>query len=107
MSRDIHLLVDETGGAYPANLESAPATIRRRAPDRPSHRAYLSNCATYCRQRGESSTRMCPRLSGEEFAGYRAPGRERQGQSRTVVDAFGCRAWDETTRTPGSGRKGC
>src|SRR6266516_2796082 len=68
MSRYIHLLINETGGAYSPDFAGAPKTIWRATEDRQSARVRVRFAAATCTSFGKRITRMQARLSRQKPA---------------------------------------
>src|ERR1700732_277499 len=69
MSRHFHLLVDETGRAYSANLARLAAAFWGTTQDRQVRLVLISFRGTNFRQFGEGLARMRAWVSREELAG--------------------------------------
>ena len=85
MSGHIHLLVDETGGAYSPDFAGAPETIWRATEDRRSARVHVRFAAASCASFGEGVTRLQARLSRQKSACDGAARQLRPSGSRGVV----------------------
>ena len=107
MSRHIHLLVDETSGAYSPDFAGAPETIWRATEDRRSARVHVRFAAATCTSFGKRITRMQARLSREKPACDGAARQLRPSGSRGLVGVVRCRAPKTTMRVARRGAEDC
>src|ERR1043166_1089006 len=117
MSRNIHLLVDETGRAHPPDLEKIARRCWRCAQDRPafakasawqSNRCvYVSDRGTFGEKFGKGIARVRTWLPREKFARDGAARPFRRGRSRCLGGTFRCRSSRKALRAAGCGREGC
>src|SRR5215471_19379491 len=70
MSGDVHLFVDETGRAHPADLAKTPGTIWRAMQNRQSRHVHFSVCRSGCCFVRKRIAPMLAWLPGEESAGH-------------------------------------
>src|SRR5215211_7737015 len=98
MSRHVHLLVDETGGAYSPDLAGAPETFWRATEDRRSARVHVRFAAATCTSFGEGVARLQARLSRQKPACDGAARQLRPSRSRDLVGIVRCRPPKATMR---------
>ena len=107
MSRHIHLLVDETGGAHSPDFAGAPETIWRATEDRRSARVHVRFAAATCTSFGEGVTRLQAWLSRQKSACDGAARQLRPSGSRGLVGVVRCRAPKTTMRVARRGAEDC
>src|SRR5882724_3608659 len=107
MSGHIHLLINETGGAYSPDFAGAPETIWRAREDRQSARLHIRFAAATCTSFGEGVARMQARLSRQKPACDGAARQLRPSRSRGLVGVVRCRAPKTTMRVARCGAEDC
>src|SRR5882762_5100101 len=107
MSGHIHLLINETGGAYSPDFAGAPETIWRATDDRRSARVHVRFAAETCTNFGKRITRMQTWLSRQKPACDGAARQLRPSGSRVLVGVVRCRAPKTTMRVARRGAEDC